>query len=183
MSRNRILVLALVLIIGIVVPLAALQPPMVKFVISSELGYRTNPMGGGQQSFHRGLDMVGPHGAKILAAEAGIVVEHWPPPGTKGKNGWVFKGHPTFGAMIVIDHGNGMWTLYGHMSRTFVHEGQHVLAGDVIGIQGRTGDATGEHLHFEVIVDPRLFFFNNLGFNQMVPPIESSTEPSRALKE
>ena len=138
--------------------LAALQPPMLTYVITSGVGYRTNPMGGGEQSFHRGLDMVGPRGSAILAAGDGVVVEHWPAPGTVGAGGHVFKGNPTFGAMIVIDHGNGVWTLYGHMSRTFVHEGQRVTAGQVIGIQGRTGDATGEHLHFEVIIDPRLLF-------------------------
>jgi murein DD-endopeptidase MepM/ murein hydrolase activator NlpD len=131
---------------------------MAHYVITSGVGYRTNPMGGGEQSFHRGIDMVGPHGSAILAAGDGVVVEHWPPPGTFGPGGHAFRGHPTFGGLIVIDHGNGVWTLYGHMSRTFVREGQRVRAGEIIGIQGRTGDATGEHLHFEVVIDPRLLF-------------------------
>lgn len=153
MRRAMVLLLLLAAL-----PLSALRAPMASYVISSGVGYRVNPMGGGEQAFHRGLDMVGPHGCAIVAAGDGVVVEHWPAPGTVGKDGRVFKGHPTFGAMVVIDHGNGTWTLYGHMARTFIREGQRVKAGQVIGIQGRTGDATGEHLHFEVIIDPRLMF-------------------------
>jgi murein DD-endopeptidase MepM/ murein hydrolase activator NlpD len=138
----------------------ALQLPMKQFVITSQCGYRENPLGGGEESFHRGLDMVGPAGSQILAAADGVVVEHWLPPGTIDSKGVIHFGHPTFGAMIVIDHGNGMWTLYGHMSDTFVHEGMHVKGGQVIGIQGCTGQSTGEHLHFEVVIDPHVLFPN-----------------------
>lgn len=155
---KRSLFFAVLLCLASASSLAALQPPMERYVISSGMGYRMNPMGGGEQSFHEGIDMVGPHSSAILAAGDGVVVEHWPAPGTIGRGGRVFRGHPVFGAKIVIDHGNGVWTVYGHMSRTFVHEGQHVTAGQIIGIQGRTGDATGEHLHFECKIDPRLLF-------------------------
>jgi murein DD-endopeptidase MepM/ murein hydrolase activator NlpD len=151
---RRATILALLLLSA--VSACALQPPMARYVVTSPVGYRVNPMGGGEEAFHRGLDMVGPPGCAILAAGPGIVVEHWPAPGTLGKDGVVFKGHPVFGGMIVIDHGNGVWTLYGHMRRTCVRTGQRVEAGQVIGWQGATGDATGEHLHWEVIVDPRL---------------------------
>jgi murein DD-endopeptidase MepM/ murein hydrolase activator NlpD len=131
---------------------------MARYVVTSGVGYRVNPMGGGEEAFHRGIDMVGPPGCAILAADSGVVVEHWPPPGALGADGKVFKGHPAFGGMILIDHGNGVWTLYGHMSRTYVHTGERLKAGQIIGRQGATGDATGEHLHFEVIIDPRLMF-------------------------
>jgi len=157
--------LGVLLLLLLSMPLDALQPPLRTYVVSSGVGYRVNPMGGGEEAFHRGLDMVGPPGCAILAAGPGTVVEHWPAPGTLGKDGIVFKGHPVFGGMIVIDHGNGMWTLYGHMRRTCVHTGQHVEAGQVIGWQGATGDATGEHLHFEVIIDPRLLFLPPLGLS------------------
>lgn len=143
-------------LLALALPAFALTPPMATFVVSSGVGYRVNPMGGGEWEFHRGLDMVGPHGCSILAAGDGVVVEHWPAPGTVGRHGEVYHGHPVYGGMIVIDHGNGLFTLYAHMSRTFVYEGEHVRAGEAIGIQGRTGDATGEHLHWEIIVDPRV---------------------------
>src|SRR5574340_187578 len=146
----RALILLLALAAGL--PAFALRPPLATYVISSPVGYRVDPMGGGEggEEFHRGLDMVGPHNSPILAAGDGVVVEHWPAPGTRTRTGGVFRGHPVFGGMIVIDHGDGVWTLYGHMSSTFVYTGQRVKAGDKIGIQGATGDATGEHLHFEV---------------------------------
>ncbi len=134
-----------------------LQPPMLAYGRSSGVGYRLNPMGGGDSALHRGVDLVGPPGCAILAAAPGVVVEHWPAPGGK------WKGHPTFGGYIVLDHGNGVFTLYGHMSRTYVHTGQRVTAGQIIGRQGATGDATGEHLHFELVVDPCLFFAQPVG--------------------
>jgi len=77
-----------------------------------------------------------------------VVVDHWPPP-----DGY-WRGHPTFGGLIVIDHGNELFTLYGHLSDSFVREGRWVEAGQVIGELGDTGIATGPHLHFEVVVNP-----------------------------
>jgi murein DD-endopeptidase MepM/ murein hydrolase activator NlpD len=164
MSRR----LLLAVILGMIAAFSAygLKAPMRQYVVSSGVGYRINPMGGGGESLHRGIDMVGPPGCEILAAGSGVIVEHWPAPGTRGGDGRVFKGHPVLGGMIVIDHGNGVWTMYGHMSRTYVHTGQRVTTGQVIGRQGATGDATGEHLHFEVIVSPLLFFDPPLGLSQ-----------------
>ncbi len=142
-----------------------LQSPMAAYSISSGIGYRVKPMGGGEEALHRGVDLVGPPGCAILAAAPGVVVEHWPAPGTPipGKPGKTFSGHDVFGGYIVIDHGGGVFTCYGHLSRTFVHTGQRVTAGQIIGRQGATGQATGEHLHFELVVDPCLFFAAPLG--------------------
>jgi len=136
----------------------ALSPPMEVYGVSSTTGYRVKPMGGGEESLHRGVDLVGPAGCAVLAAAPGIVVEHWPAPGTPRAAGGVFRGHPVFGGYIIIDHGNGIITLYGHLSQTYVHTGQRVVTGQVLGRQGATGQATGEHLHFEVIINPLLFF-------------------------
>jgi murein DD-endopeptidase MepM/ murein hydrolase activator NlpD len=135
----------------------ALAPPMETYALTSDTGYRVNPMGGGGEALHRGVDLVGPSGCAILAAAPGVVVEHWPAPGGK------WKGHPVFGGYIVVDHGGGIWSCYGHMSRTYVQTGQRVTVGEIIGRQGATGDATGEHLHFELVVDPTLFFSAPLG--------------------
>lgn len=126
--------------------------PMVEFGISSECGYRNNPMGGIEYpALHKGVDLVGPKGAKIYAIASGIVREHWIPPGQLPG----FNGHETYGGMIVIEHGNGLFSLYGHLSRTLnIREGKFVHKGQEIAIQGKTGQATGEHLHFEIIIDP-----------------------------
>jgi murein DD-endopeptidase MepM/ murein hydrolase activator NlpD len=129
-----------------------LLPPMAEFRITSHMGVRKSPMGGGVEKLHKGMDIVGPISAEILAAADGTVVEHWIPP--DGGPRW--KGHPVYGGMITIEHRDGVYTLYGHMKQTFVHEGLEIQAGDRIGIQGDTGISDGEHLHFEVIIDPEL---------------------------
>jgi len=128
------------------------SPPMQEFGISSECGYRKNPLGGMEKysSLHKGIDLVGSKKCFIFAAESGFVAEHWLPPNQLPG----YKGHDTYGGLIVIDHGNGVFSLYGHMSLTVVHEGDYVVKGQIIGRQGKTGVATGEHLHFEIIIDP-----------------------------
>lgn len=139
-----------------------LQPPLDKYWISSGSGYRNDPMGGRENSqLHKGIDLVGPNRAPVKAAASGIVAEHWPAP-----NGY-YSGHPIYGGLIVIDHQNGTFTLYAHLSRTYVGEGDRVEAGQVIGRQGNTGITTGEHLHFEVIVNPLLYISQgeNLGLD------------------
>ena len=129
-----------------------LLPPMDSYWISSGAGYRKDPMGGTAESrLHKGIDLVGPHRALVKAAAAGVVAEHWPAP-----NGF-YKGHPIYGGLVVIDHLNGTFTLYAHLSTTYVSEGDPVKAGEIIGRQGNTGITTGEHLHFEVVINPLLY--------------------------
>jgi murein DD-endopeptidase MepM/ murein hydrolase activator NlpD len=86
---------------------------------------------------HAGIDLAQPAGTAIHAAAAGTVTGA----------GWLYTG---YGISVTIDHGNGYLTHYAHQSRTVVQAGQHVSAGDIIGYEGATGDATGPHLHFEV---------------------------------
>jgi len=126
--------------------------PLEQVRISSGCGYRMDPMGGATENLHKGVDLVGPVGAPIVAALAGTVVEHWLTPGEHW--GKMYYGHPVYGCLIVIDHGDGLFTLYGHLSESYVHEGWRVEAGQVIGRLGDTGITTGPHLHFEVVVDP-----------------------------
>ena len=91
--------------------------------------------------YHKGLDIANKATPNILAADSGtIVVSGWP-------------DNYGYGNRVVIDHGNGFRTLYGHMSRIFVVSGQTVNRGDAIGSMGSTGRSTGTHLHFEVIKD------------------------------
>ncbi|MGZ9586019.1 murein hydrolase activator EnvC family protein [Paenibacillus marinisediminis] len=108
------------------------------YVITSRYGSRTDPVTGKQNVFHSGLDMGAPAGTPIYAAESGIVtVAEW----------W-----GGYGNCVIIDHGGGVWTLYGHMREggIKVSKGDMVNVGDQIGEVGTTGNSTGNHLHFEV---------------------------------
>ena len=98
---------------------------------------------------HYGIDIPGKKGTPIFAAQSGLVAY----------TGQDFHG---FGRLILIEGANGLATFYAHLSRFRVKQGQHVHAGDLIGEMGRTGHASGVHLHFEVRrdlapVDPLLY--------------------------
>ncbi|GAA0795820.1 M23 family metallopeptidase [Spirilliplanes yamanashiensis] len=86
---------------------------------------------------HAGVDLAAPSGTPIVAAGAGTVVQ---------AGAWAGG----YGISVLIDHGNGYLTHYGHMSVTVVEPGQVVHAGQQIGLEGSTGHSTGPHLHFEV---------------------------------
>lgn len=103
--------------------------------VVSGFGNRNNPIGGGT-GFHAGLDIAASSGTPIRACRSGTVVIA----------GW----QGGYGNAVVIDHGGGMATLYGHQSQIAVSVGEQVLAGEVIGYVGSTGNSTGPHLHFEV---------------------------------
>lgn len=91
---------------------------------------------GGKHS-HWGLDLANKKGTDILAAERGTVI-------------YTGKGFHGYGNLIVIEHGTEWATLYAHLSEIDVHEGDTVTRGQEIGKMGRTGHATGSHLHFEL---------------------------------
>jgi murein DD-endopeptidase MepM/ murein hydrolase activator NlpD len=102
---------------------------------SSNYGWRIDPFTG-QRAFHEGIDFMAEHGTPILAAAGGVVVYS--------------DLHPQYGNMIEIDHGNDLVTRYAHASKRIVKVGEVVLRGARIAEVGRTGRATGTHLHFEV---------------------------------
>lgn len=108
--------------------------------VSSKYGYRTHPVTGKKKSFHTGIDLPAADGTKIFAVNNGTVV--------------LAKYYGGYGNCVMINHGGGIVTLYGHMNSTPpVKVGQKVKAGDVIGYVGTTGSSTGNHLHFEVRVN------------------------------
>lgn len=105
--------------------------------ITCDYGYRTHPVTKKKNSMHTGVDIGNaPTGTNIYAAKSGQVI----------KAGW----NTAYGNMIIIDHGNGISTLYGHSSKLLVSVGQSVKQGEVIAKVGSTGYSTGPHLHFEV---------------------------------
>jgi LysM repeat protein len=87
---------------------------------------------------HRGADIAGPVGTPIYAADDGVVTF----------SGWNSGG---YGYMIIVDHGNGLYTRYAHGSRNLSKKGDVVKRGDVIQLMGSTGRSTGPHIHFEVM--------------------------------
>jgi murein DD-endopeptidase MepM/ murein hydrolase activator NlpD len=104
-------------------------------VIVSGFGYRSHPIYGSRR-LHTGIDLDADSGDPIYAAGAGVVLSA----------GW--RGG--YGNCVVIDHGGGIGTLYGHMSSLGVSTGDTVGQGTRIGAVGSTGASTGPHLHFEV---------------------------------
>ena len=108
-------------------------------VVTSPFGMRMHPILG-VYKMHTGIDIGADYGASILAADGGTVII----------SGYDDGG---YGNYIVIDHGNGFTTLYGHMSKREVSEGQSVYQGQEIGLVGSTGNSTGPHLHFEISQD------------------------------
>ena len=104
--------------------------------ITSEFGHRENPFGGSEIETHKGLDIKGPIGAQVKAVAKGEVEFA----GVRGG----------FGNCIILKHGNGFETLYGHLSKILVNAGQQIDIGQQIGLIGSTGRSTGPHLHYEV---------------------------------
>lgn len=102
---------------------------------SSNYGWRIDPFSG-QRAFHEGIDFMAEQGTAVKAAAGGVVVYS--------------EFHPQYGNMIEIDHGNELITRYAHNSMRLVEVGAVVLRGAKIAEVGKTGRATGTHLHFEV---------------------------------
>jgi len=111
--------------------------------ISSKFGPRTHPVTGEKQSQHNGIDIPAPTGTKIQACYDGVVA--W--------SGY----HKTAGNWVGIDHGNGLYTIYMHMSKRLVSEGDKVKKGDIIGKVGSTGRSTGPHLHLGVRLNGKYY--------------------------
>lgn len=114
--------------------------PIAKFTFSSAFGVRSDPFAG-SAAMHAGIDLASPSGTPIYATADGIV----------DRAEW-FGG---YGNMVEVEHGKGVSTRYGHMSRIAAKAGQRIKRGDLIGYVGSTGRSTGNHLHYEVRIDGR----------------------------
>jgi murein DD-endopeptidase MepM/ murein hydrolase activator NlpD len=109
--------------------------------LTSSFGNRRDPFTGGRD-FHPGLDISANHGDPVLAPAAGTVA-------TADATG-------NYGNLVVLDHGFGIVTKYGHLARFGVTQGQQVNRGDVLGYVGSTGRSTSPHLHYEIWVNEKL---------------------------
>ena len=120
---------------------------------ASGFGYRIHPIYK-ISKFHSGMDFTAPTGTEVYATGNGVIET-------------VKSARRELGNHIIIDHGFGYETVYAHLDRFNVREGQKVKRGDVIGFVGSTGLSTAPHLHYEVLVnrrqvDPALYYFNDL---------------------
>jgi len=103
--------------------------------VSAGFGERIDPLNG-EGAFHSGMDIAAPTGTEVMASADGMVLSAGPEAG--------------YGNAILLDHGNGMTTKYGHLSEIDIVVGQEVKRGQIIGAVGSTGRTTGPHLHYEV---------------------------------
>lgn len=126
--------------------------PMAGFYAANEFGPRMHPVLGVVKT-HQGLDIVNDVGTPVVAAADGVVE-------VAGRSG------AGYGTVIVLRHGFGYQTVYAHLSKVLVHEGEHVSRGTVIARSGRTGLVSGPHLHYEVRLNgvcrnPLDYFFDD----------------------
>lgn len=138
----------------------------------SGYGWRTHPIYKTPE-FHPGMDFASPEGTEIHATGDGIV--------TRADN--MAQG---YGNHVVLDHGYGYETLYGHMSKLAVHVGQQIKRGQLIGYVGSTGLSTAPHVHYEVhkngqTVNPINFYYNDLTPEQYQKLIEISSQSSQSF--
>ena len=117
------------------------EKPVRTAEFTSGYGTRTDPFRGGAAR-HQGIDLAAPLGTPIYATAEGTVVDA----------GYNSGG---YGNLIKLDHGRGIETRYGHLSRILVSAGQRITRGQLIGHMGSTGRSTGSHLHYEVRIDGR----------------------------
>jgi murein DD-endopeptidase MepM/ murein hydrolase activator NlpD len=104
-------------------------------IVRSTFGGRSDPFSG-EGAFHTGIDLQAPNGSPVHATADGVVE----------RAGW----NGTYGKLVVINHGNGLETYYAHLSQVRVVPGEEVRRGEVVALSGRTGHATGPHVHYEV---------------------------------
>jgi murein DD-endopeptidase MepM/ murein hydrolase activator NlpD len=152
----------------------AIQPVSNKNLnrLASGFGYRVDPVYK-TVKFHAGLDFAAPLGTPIYATADGVVR-------VAGNLGNGYGNH------VVINHGYGYETLYGHMYRIAIKNGQHVKRGEVIGYVGSTGKSTGPHCHYEVHkngrpLDPVYFFYNDLTPEQFDRILKAAASNNQSL--
>ncbi|NTW70065.1 MAG: M23 family metallopeptidase [Chlorobiaceae bacterium] len=134
--------------------------------VTSKFGNRVHPIYN-VSLFHSGIDFAAAEGSRVKSTGDGIVA---------------FSGYDRgYGQKITINHGYGYKTIYGHLSKALVRQGQRVKRGDIIALSGNTGVSTGPHLHYEVrknnvIVNPTAYFFDEANPDKFITTQEASPE-------
>jgi len=151
----------------------AIQPVSNKNLreIASGFGMRIHPIYG-EPKMHEGIDFAAPTGTPVCATGDGVVEE------TGYSNG--------YGMRIIIDHKWGYETLYAHLSKSLVHNGQKIKRGQIIGKVGSTGLSTGSHLHYEVIknsrkINPIDYFHNDLTTSEYEAIVKLANQSKKSL--
>jgi len=154
----------------------AIQPISTKDLIrfGSGFGLRLHPILG-YYRMHYGVDLTAATGKKVYAAGDGVIFRS------------EYSGNG-FGNNVIINHGYSYKTVYAHLSKILVKEGQHVKRGEVIGLVGATGLATSSHLHYEVHknerpVDPVNYYFNDLSDTEYEEMIKNSANANTHIFE
>jgi murein DD-endopeptidase MepM/ murein hydrolase activator NlpD len=134
--------------------------------ITSKFGIRVHPIYN-VPLFHSGIDLSAAEGSRVQSTGDGIVA---------------FSGYDKgYGQKVTINHGYGYKTIYGHLSKVLVRQGQNVKRGDIIALSGNTGVSTGPHLHYEVrknneIVNPTAYFFDEANPDKFITTQKASPE-------
>ncbi len=140
--------------------------------VASGYGMRIHPVYK-TYKMHTGMDFTAPIGTDIYSTGDGVVVE-----ADFSKGG--------YGNHVVVDHGFGYQTLYGHMSKINVKKGQKISRGELLGVVGNTGTSTGPHLHYEVIkngvkINPVNYYFNDLSPEEFERMLEISSNHNQSF--
>ncbi len=152
--------------------------PVESVHVTSDFGWRLDPVIGAGLRLHRGTDFRGDEGDLVLSVASGQVT---------------FVGHdPVLGTMVVVDHGLGITSLYGHLSDSLVWEGAAVDRGAALGLVGNTGRSAGSHLHLtikidDVAVDPMMLLGQPLhratALKGDPPPTRESPQETQSVLE
>lgn len=120
------------------IAIPSVEPVKSNFNFTSGFGVRSDPFRG-RAAMHAGVDLAAPMGTPVYATADAVVL----------RSEWV-NG---YGNLVELDHGRGLTTRYGHLSKSLVQPGQHIRRGEEIALMGSTGRSTGSHLHYEVRID------------------------------
>lgn len=139
--------------------------PTIGGKITSGVGMRTDPIDG-KQRYHNGIDIAVPEGTRLTPAAEGVVI---------------YAGERSgYGNTVIIEHENGMVTLYGHNSRLMVSQGEQIDSDTVVALTGNTGRSTGPHLHFEAWLGGKNITPSFMpGSTQKIPTAEVASSKQR----
>jgi murein DD-endopeptidase MepM/ murein hydrolase activator NlpD len=150
--------------------LADIDLPVENGVVTSGVGWRVDPFGGGKLVFHRGIDIAVPAGTPVHATRKGRVI-------------LASDDHRGHGMTVIIEHDNGDRTLYGHNSMVRVHRGEQVDVGTVVAFSGNTGRSTGPHVHFEKQPSGRPIIETVATEKTTIAPIVEDTQQRQLLEQ